>query len=72
MRKVLQRVTRAATCTGNILICGAPGPGREMVAREIHRRSLQASSGPFVKVAWTSNSPEALELDDAGCLHYRH
>jgi two-component system, NtrC family, nitrogen regulation response regulator NtrX len=63
MRKVLEQVTRAAACTGNILICGEPGTGRETVAREIHRRSPRVTSRWFVKAASTSNSPEALELD---------
>ena len=62
MRTLLEQVTRAAASSGHILISGEPGTGREMVAREIHRRSTQPG-GWFVKVADTSKSPEALEFD---------
>lgn len=62
MRTVLEQVRHAAATHGHILISGEPGTGREMVAREIHKRSVQGEGG-FVKVAYTWHSPEALELD---------
>jgi len=62
MRTVLEQVTHAAANRGHILITGEPGTGREMVAREIHKRSVQGKGG-FVKIACASHSPEALELD---------
>jgi DNA-binding NtrC family response regulator len=47
--KVLRMVAKAAPTQANILILGENGTGKELVAREIHRRSLRADR-PFVAV----------------------
>jgi DNA-binding NtrC family response regulator len=62
MCRVLEDVERAAAGPGHILVRGEPGTGREMVAREIHRRG-PSRSRPFVKIAYSLHSPAALELD---------
>jgi len=62
MQAVMVQVNRAAAGRNHIIIIGEPGTGRELVAREIHRRGASAGGG-FVKVASASHSPETLELD---------
>ena len=62
MRRVLEQVVRAAEGRGHILISGEPGTGREMIAREIHRRSPQALDG-FVKIGCARRSEQDLELE---------
>jgi len=44
-----QFVSLAARCDANVLICGATGTGKELVARAIHRLA-GAGAGPFVAV----------------------
>lgn len=44
IRKVLALIERAAPTEANMLITGENGTGKEMVAREIHRRSSRADS----------------------------
>ncbi|MBN1916813.1 MAG: sigma-54-dependent Fis family transcriptional regulator [Verrucomicrobia bacterium] len=46
---VLEAIRRAAADTGCVLLCGAPGTGKELAARTIHRLSTRASK-PFVAV----------------------
>ena len=62
MRSVLEQVARAAASRGHLLISGEPGTGREMVAREIHRRGVQAHSG-FVKIGCAPQREQDLELE---------
>jgi DNA-binding NtrC family response regulator len=62
MQRVLARMIQAAGNGRHVLIGGEAGTDYEGAAREIHRRG-SSSRGPFVKVVYTSNSPEALELD---------
>lgn len=62
MRAVAEQVDQAAANRRHVLVAGEPGTDRERVARAIHRRSA-TGPGPFVKVACTSHSPEALELE---------
>jgi two-component system nitrogen regulation response regulator NtrX len=66
MRRVLDEVDRVAKTAGHVLVSGEPGTGRERVAREIHRRTA-ASERPFVRVACSPDSLEALEQDLLGC-----
>jgi formate hydrogenlyase transcriptional activator len=49
LRAVLTRVAKVAPTESTILIAGATGTGKELIARAIHKRSLR-SSRPFVSV----------------------
>lgn len=62
MRRVLDEVVRAASTRGHLIITGEPGTGRELVAREIHRRT-ESVQGPFVQVVCTADSAEDFEFD---------
>jgi DNA-binding NtrC family response regulator len=62
MRRVLDEVIRAARTRSHVIVSGEAGTGRELVAREIHRRS-EPNSGPFVRVVCTADSPEEFEFE---------
>ncbi len=49
IRQVQALIDQSAASDSRILIYGENGTGKELVAREIHRRSMR-SSGPFVEV----------------------
>ena len=55
-------IDRLAPTNSRVLISGAPGSGKELLARQIHERSPRAS-GPFVVVNAASMEPERLELE---------
>jgi hypothetical protein len=49
MREVFRRIEKVAATDISVLVTGETGSGKEVVAREIHRRSPR-SAGPFVAV----------------------
>ena len=49
MTEVYQRVARFSQAEVNLLVTGETGTGKELIAREVHRRSKR-HNGPFVSV----------------------
>jgi len=67
MRDVLRAVERVAPSTLPVLIQGETGVGKELVAREIHRRSPRAL-GPLVKVDCGALPAQLIEAELFGHL----
>jgi two-component system, NtrC family, nitrogen regulation response regulator NtrX len=57
-----QVIERVAPANSRILITGAPGVGKELVARCIHEASSRAS-GPFVVINSATITPEMMEIE---------
>lgn len=55
-------VDKVAPTHSRVLVTGAPGSGKEVVARVIHSRSHRAN-GPFVVLNMASMSPERIESE---------
>lgn len=60
MQKVFAMVRRAAPTDANVLILGENGTGKELVARELHRRSNRAND-VFLRIDLGSLSPQIFE-----------
>lgn len=59
LRSVIERV---APANSRILIAGAPGAGKELVARTIHDSSTRAA-GPFVVLNAATITPDNMEIE---------
>jgi two-component system, NtrC family, response regulator HydG len=62
MLRVFEMVGRAAPTEANVLILGENGTGKELVAREIHRRSSRADEA-FLRVDLGTLSPQLFESE---------
>ncbi len=62
MREVLQLVDRVASTNSRVLITGAAGSGKEVVARLIHQGSMRAN-GSFVVVNCATMTPDRMETE---------
>ncbi|MBI4404316.1 MAG: sigma 54-interacting transcriptional regulator, partial [Deltaproteobacteria bacterium] len=60
MREVEERVNRLAPSPLSLLILGETGTGKELIAREVHRKSPW-SSGPFVAINCGAIPPALIE-----------
>jgi two-component system response regulator AtoC len=65
MRGVVELVERVADCDATVLVTGESGVGKEIVARELHRRSSRADK-PFVKVNCAAVPADLLESEMFG------
>jgi len=66
VNQLRQQVEKVAPTGSRVVITGAPGSGKEVVARLLHRRSRRAR-GPFVVVNCAMLRPERLEIELFGC-----
>jgi two-component system nitrogen regulation response regulator NtrX len=62
IRKVREEIARAGPSTARVLILGASGTGKELIARAIHEASDRAA-GPFVKVNCAAIPEELIESE---------
>ena len=62
MEKVYRLIRQAAKSNANVLIEGASGTGKELVARALHNLSAR-SGGPFVAVECAALAPSLLESE---------
>ena len=66
VNQLRQQIERVAPTGSRVLITGAPGSGKEVVARLLHARSRRAA-GPFVAVNCATMRPDRLEIELFGC-----
>jgi two-component system, NtrC family, nitrogen regulation response regulator NtrX len=57
-----QQIERVAPTNSRVLITGAPGTGKEVVARLLHARSKRVR-GPFVTLSCATMRPERFEIE---------
>lgn len=57
-----QAVQRVAPTGSRVMLAGAPGCGKEVVARLLHRRSRRAD-GPFIVLNCATLNPDRLEVE---------
>jgi two-component system, NtrC family, nitrogen regulation response regulator NtrX len=62
MNQLRLTIERIAPTNSRIMIIGASGAGKELVARTIHRNS-QRAAGPFVAVNAAAITPDRMELE---------
>ena len=62
MNQLRQTIERVAPTNSRIMITGASGSGKEIVARAIHGQSSRAN-GPFVTVNAAAITPERMEIE---------
>src|SRR6188474_3186705 len=62
MRRVATLVDRVADCDATVLVTGESGVGKEVIARELHRRSARRDR-PFVKVNCAALPHDLLESE---------
>ena len=60
--RIRHEIEKVAPSGSRVLITGAPGSGKETVARHIHNRSKR-STGPFVILNCAAIRPERLEIE---------
>jgi two-component system nitrogen regulation response regulator NtrX len=57
-----QTVERVSPTNSRVLITGAPGSGKELIARMIHGQSLR-EAGPFVPISAAMMDPDRVEIE---------
>jgi two-component system, NtrC family, nitrogen regulation response regulator NtrX len=62
VNQLRQAVLRVAPTGSRVLLSGAPGSGKEVVARLLHRRSRR-TDGPFVVLNCATLNPDRLETE---------
>ena len=62
MKKILERIRQVAPTTATVLITGASGTGKELVARAIHQSSLRASK-KIITVNCTAIPEQVIESE---------
>lgn len=60
VQNIRKHIDKVAPTNSRVLLVGAPGTGKELVAREIHRNSKR-SSGPFLVMNCKADSESFLE-----------
>lgn len=62
INQLRQTIERIAPTNSRIMISGAPGAGKELVARVIHEASNR-SNGPFIAINSANITPESMEAE---------
>jgi two-component system nitrogen regulation response regulator NtrX len=68
IQTVRQMIDKVSATNSRVLITGAAGSGKEVVARQLHARSQRANA-PFVVVNAANMAPERLEIELFGEEH---